>query len=170
MTSTRRHPLPIIIIGVASALEGAFHVAVVRAQSSVPVPLVERARGASQIIVGRVTAVSPVWQVNEFGDRLIISVVRVAVDETLKGNPQSTLDVEVEGGTIGDTTLHVSDEESFVPGDRAVFYLRRSGRGALVPHLRGQGTLKLDRSDRVPNSSLTLDEIRRTVAAARGQR
>jgi hypothetical protein len=35
-----------------------------------------------------------------------------------------------------------------------------------VPHLRGQGLLKLDRSGRVPGSSLTLQEIRRTVAAA----
>jgi hypothetical protein len=39
----------------------------------------------------------------------------------------------------------------------------------LVPHLRGQGTLKLDQASRVPNSSVTLDEIRRTVAAARAQ-
>lgn len=40
----------------------------------------------------------------------------------------------------------------------------------MVPHLRGQGTLKLDRNSRVPNSSLTLDEIRRTVVAARAPR
>jgi hypothetical protein len=39
----------------------------------------------------------------------------------------------------------------------------------LVPHLRGQGTLKLDQASRVPNSSVTLDEIRRTVAAARAR-
>lgn len=143
--------------------------AVLAAQSSVPVPLVERARGASQVVVGRVTGVNPVWQVNEFGDRLIVSVVHVAVDEILKGASPNSVDVEVEGGTIGGLTLHVSDQESFTPGDRAVFYLRRSVRGALVPHLRGQGTLKLDRNSRVPNSSLTLDEIRRTVAAARMQ-
>jgi hypothetical protein len=153
-----------VVLGVASPLA-----AVLVAQSSVPVPLVERARGAAQVVVGRVTAVNPVWQVNDFGDRLIVSVVHVAVDETLKGAAQSTVDVEVEGGTLGGLTLHVSDEESFVAGDRAVFYLRRSLRGALVPHLRGQGTLKLDRNSRVPNSSLTLDEIRRTVTAARMQ-
>jgi hypothetical protein len=139
------------------------------AQEGSPVPLVERARGAEQIILGRVASVSPEWRVNDFGDRLITSVVHVSVDETLKGNSQATVDVEVEGGTIGDLTLHVSDQQSFAPGDRAVFYLARSRRGAMVPHLRGQGTLKLDRASRVPNSSLTLDEIRRTVAAARAQ-
>ncbi len=129
------------------------------------VPLAERARGAERVVVGRVAAVDPVWRVNEFGDRLIVSVVRVAVDQTLKGQTQTAVDVEVEGGTIGGLTLTVSDLATFRAGDRAVFYLRRSPRGAFVPHLRGQGLLKLDRSDRVPGSSLTLDEIRRTVAA-----
>ena len=140
------------------------------AQEGPPVPLVERARGAAQIVVGRVASVSPAWRVNDFGDRLIVSVVRVTVDETLKGDAQAAVDIEVEGGTIGGLTLHVSDEQSFTPGDRAVFYLTRSRRGAIVPHLRGQGTLKLDRTSRVPNSSLTLDEIRRTVAEARAPR
>ena len=37
-------------------------------------------------MVGRVASVAPVWQVNEFGDRLIVSVMRVAVSETL-GSP-----------------------------------------------------------------------------------
>lgn len=139
------------------------------AQDAPPVPLVERARGAEKIILGQVASVSPEWRVNDFGDRLIVSVVRVAVDETLKGGSEASVDVEVEGGTINGLTLNVSDQQSFAPGDRAVFYLARSRRGAMVPHLRGQGALKLDRTSRVPNSSLTLDEIRRTVAAARAQ-
>ena len=134
------------------------------AQEAGPVPLAERARGAERVVVGRVASVSPVWQVNEFGDRLIVSVVRVAVSETLKGQSQATVDVEVEGGTLGGVTLHVSDQTSFVPGERAVFYLVRSARGALVPHLRGQGLLKLDRFDQVTGSSLTLDIIRRETA------
>jgi len=132
-----------------------------------PVPLAERARTAERIVLGRVASVDPVWRVNEFGDRLIISVLRVAVDETLKGQAQTTVDVEVEGGTLDGLTLHVSDQDPLAAGERAVFYLARNARGALVPHLRGQGVLKLDRLNRVPNSSLTLDEIRRTVAAGR---
>jgi hypothetical protein len=131
------------------------------------VPLAARARGAERVVVGRVASVAPVWRVNEFGDRLIVSVLRVAVDETLKGQPQSSVDVEVEGGTLDGLTLRVSDLASFVPGERAVFYLTRNPRGAFVPHLRGQGLLKLDQSDRVPGSALTLQEIRRTVREAR---
>ena len=132
-----------------------------------PVPLSERARGAERVIVGHVTSVNPTWQTNEFGDRLIVSIVTVAIDETLRGPAQSTMDVEVEGGTIGDLTLHVSDLEPVVPGDRAVFYLTRSRRGAFVPHLRGQGLLKLDRSDRVNGTNTTLADIRRAAGQAR---
>ncbi len=133
------------------------------------VPLAERARGAERIVVGRVASVTPEWQVNQFGDRLIVSVVRVTVSETLKGVATPTVDVEVEGGTIGTLTLHVSDQLSFSPGDRATFFVKRSPRGRFVPHLRGQGLIKLDAANRVPGSSLTLDRIRREVAAGRGQ-
>jgi hypothetical protein len=119
------------------------------------------------VVVGRVTAVNPAWRTNEFGDRLIVTVVSVAVDETLRGPTSAAVDVEVEGGTIGDVTLHVSDLEPVAPGDRAVFYLARSRRGAFVPHLRGQGVLKLDRSDRVRNSAVTLADIRRETGRVR---
>jgi hypothetical protein len=156
-----------IVVCLCAGLLGSSRAA--SANQATPVPLAERARVADLIVVGRVTSVEPVWQVNEFGDRLIVSVVRVVVNETLKGQAVPTVDVEVEGGTIGDLTLHVSDETSFSPGERAVFYLKRTARGTLVPHLRGQGLLKLDALDRVPGSSLTLAEIRRQVAAGSAQ-
>jgi hypothetical protein len=139
------------------------------AQDAAPVPLAERARGADLVVVGRVTAVDPAWQVNEFGDRLIVSTVHVAVSETLKGQSQPAVDVDVEGGTIGTITLRVSDQVAFDIGDRAVFFMKRNARGRFVPHLRGQGLLKLDASNRVPGSSLTLETIRREAAAGRGR-
>ena len=164
MPTANRVPI-IVCLGVGllgSALDAS-------ANQATPVPLSERARGADLVVVGRVASVEPVWQVNEFGDRLIVSVVRVVVNETLKGQAIPTVDVEVEGGTIGELTLHVSDGTSFSPGERAVFYLKRTARGTLVPHLRGLGLLKLDAFDRVSGSSLTLAEIRRQVAAGNAQ-
>jgi hypothetical protein len=137
------------------------------ASQETSVALAERGRGADRIVVGRVSSVTPQWHVNEFGDRLIVSTVRVSVEETLKGDAQSAVAVEIEGGTIGGLTLHVSDLTTFVPGDRAVFYLRRNARGAFVPHLRGQGLLKLDTSNRVAGTNLTLAEVRRTIATGR---
>jgi hypothetical protein len=51
-------------------------------------------------------------------------------------------------------------------GERAVFFVRRGARGQFTPHLGGQGILELDPQNHVPNSSLTLDDLRRMT---RGQ-
>ena len=143
---------------VAAASQGLAQVA--------PLPLLDRARSADRVVVGRATSVAPVWQVNEHGDRLIVSIVRVAIEETLKGPTASTIDVEIEGGTIGGLTLHVSDQVPFGPGERGVLYLRRTPRGTFVPHLRGQSLLKVDASNRVEGSALTVADIRRELTAA----
>lgn len=135
------------------------------AADQVPVPIADRARGAERVFAGRVISVSPEWQTTEYGDRLIVSVVRVSVTETMKGEATARTDVDIEGGTIGGLTLRVSDQLTFTPGERAAFFVRRDKRGRFVPHLRGQGTIKLDAAGRVPGTSLTLDEIRREVAA-----
>ena len=128
-------------------------------------PPAARARGAEQVVVGRVSAVTPVWRDNDFGDRLITSIVRVTVDETLKGAQRQSIDVEIEGGTIDGLTLRVSDLDTFAPGDRAVFYLKQNRRGALVPHQRGLGLQKVDAAGRIRGSSVTLDQVRRDVRA-----
>jgi hypothetical protein len=141
-------------------------VAVPSAQGRVP-SLTERARGAERIVVGDVTSATPAWRVTEDGDRLIVTVLRVIAHETLKGAAQSTVDVEVEGGTLNGLTLKVSDLPALVPGDRAVFYLRRAATGSLVPHLRGDGVVRLDRSDRIAGSSLTLNDVRAAAVEAR---
>jgi hypothetical protein len=131
--------------------------------------LAERADGAERVVVGRVNSVTGAWRTNDFGDRLIVSTVRVSVEESLKGDAATTLDVEVEGGTVGNLTLRVSDITPLAPGDRAVFYVRRNARGAFIPHRRGAGLLRLDRSQRVAGSSLTLEDVRRAVRGRQRQ-
>ncbi len=142
---------------------GQFTVVFAMSADHVPVPIGERARGSERVVAGRVTSVMPEWQINDYGDRLIVSVVRVNVTEIMKGEATSTIDVEVEGGTIGSLTLRVSDQLTFTPGERAMFFVRRNRRGRFVPHLRGQGLIQIDAAGRVPGTSLTLDEIRREV-------
>jgi hypothetical protein len=139
------------------------------AQAPAAAQLAERADGAERVVVGRVSGVNGAWRTNDFGDRLIVSTVRVAVEEALKGEAETTLDVEVEGGTVGNLTLRVSDITPLAPGDRAVFYVRRNARGAFIPHRRGAGLLRLDRSQRVAGSSLTLDDVRRAVRGRQRQ-
>ena len=158
-------PVPVLLLCAVSlaSLAGAQSV-----DTPVNVPPGERARGAERVVVGHVETVTPVWRTNDFGDRLIVSVVHVAVEETLKGTVQPAVDVEVEGGTIGTVTLRVSDLDVFAPGDRAVFYLARNRRGGLVPHRRGLGLQKFDRAGRMRGSNQTLEDVRREIRAAVG--
>lgn len=132
--------------------------------------LLERIRGAEHVVVGVVTDVTPVLQENEFGDQLIVSRTTVAVEETLKGPTNlTTVEIEVEGGTIDGLSLAVSDVEPVVFGDRGVFMLMRIGQGNYVPHLRGQGLLTLDASEQVRGEPWSLADVRaaaRAVAAS----
>jgi hypothetical protein len=99
-----------------------------------------------------------------FGDQLILTRALVRVEETLKGPSEETVSVTVEGGTIGDLTLRVSDMPSLRRGERAVFFLRQNPDGH-VPEGRGHGVLKLDGGDRVTDSELTLEDVRRRARA-----
>src|SRR6188472_3556445 len=67
------------------------------------------APGADRVVVAEVTDVTPRFDVNEHGDRLIISRVLLQVEETLKVTASPIVEMDVEGGTIGDLTLKVSD-------------------------------------------------------------
>ena len=128
-----------------------------------------RARGAGRVVVARILDVDAQFQTNRFGDQLIVSNALLEVLETLKGAPAATLRVAVEGGTVGDLTLKVSDMPAIHSGDRAVFFLDDGGNGTHVPHDRGRGVLKLEQTDRVEGSALTLNDIRQQVRSALGQ-
>jgi hypothetical protein len=128
-----------------------------------PVDIPERAKGSETVVVGTVLDVHSSYQSNRFGDQVIVSRAVVLVEETMKGRAVTTVEVDVEGGTVGNVTLQVSDMPSLAAGERAAFFLNRGDKGVHQPHLRGLGILKLDTAGRVPGSSLTLSEIRRKV-------
>jgi len=130
-----------------------------------PLPIEERARGAERVVVATVTDVTSRYERNEFGDELIVSRATLAIEEALKGTTE-TATLEYEGGTVGGVTLHVSSLPALARGERGIFFMARGKHGELRPHLRGQGILKLDRTNHVQGSSLTLDDVRRM---SRGQ-
>jgi len=142
---------------------------VVYAEIGPPSDVPGRAKGAGRVVVARVLDVQARFETNRFGDQLIVSNALLEVLETLKGAPVSTLRVAVEGGTVGDLTLKVSDLPAMRTGDRAVFFLDDDRNGSHVPHDRGRGVLKLDPTDQVEGSTLTLDQVRRQVRGAVGQ-
>jgi hypothetical protein len=124
------------------------------------------AKRADKVVVAVVEDVQSRFAENEFGDRLIVSEVWLRVEETLKGTSQALMTVDVEGGTVGDLTLKVSDLPALKKGDRGVFLLDSTAAGKNKPHARGAGILKLDASDRVTGSSLRLADVRASVRAS----
>jgi hypothetical protein len=131
-----------------------------------PVDIPTRAKGADRVVLATVVDVNATFATTEHGDQIILSQVTLQIDDTLKGPSRDTqLTVDVEGGTVGDLTLGVSDMPSVRHGERAVFFLRVTA-GRHVPHLRGQGIIKLQPDDSVQGTSLTLDAIRSMVRGA----
>src|SRR5204863_9679020 len=128
--------------------------AMVYAEVGPPVDVASRARGAGRVVVARVIDVHAQFETNRFGDQLIVSSALLEVVENLKGAPAATLRVSVEGGTVGDLTLKVSDLPAMHTGDRAVFFLDQAAGDNHVPHLRGRGILKLAASDQIEGSTL----------------
>ncbi len=136
------------------------------AQAIDPPDVVRQARGAKKVIVATAMAVEATFGKNEFGDRLIFSHVTFRVNETMKGVPEASLVVTLEGGTVDGVTLQVSDMPGVTPGERAVLFLDESAAGRHVPHGRGAGVLKLDKDDRIVGSMLTLENVRASVKRA----
>jgi hypothetical protein len=130
-----------------------------------PLDLAARAKGAEKVVVATVGDVHASFTRNKYGDQLIVSRVTLNVVETLKGAKASALALDVEGGTVGDLTLRVSDMPELEPGERAVFFLERSAPDVYVPHPRGLGVLKLDSEDRVRGTRMTLPEVKSILAS-----
>ena len=143
----------LVAVAVSAAVDG----------QSLDTDLAARARGAAQVVVASIEAVQPIYDVNEFGDTLIVSRASVRVQEVLKGDGLSVgqaIELDVEGGTVGDVTLHVSDMPTIASGEDAILFLTRNRRGSFVPYDRGLGILKLDQTGRVLGSTKTLGDLR----------
>ena len=133
-----------------------------------PPDVASRARGAGKVVVARIVDVRAQFETNRFGDQLIVSHAVLEVLETLKGAPETTMTVAVEGGTVGDITLKVSDLPSVHEGDRAVFFLD-AANNRHTPHGRGNGIMKLNANDHVDGTSLSLEDVRQQVRGAASQ-
>ncbi len=141
----------------------------VYAEIGPPTTIAARAQGAGRVVVARVLDVQSRFATNQFGDQLIVSDLVLEVAETLKGPAAPTVNVTVEGGTVGDLTLKVSDLPSFKPGDSGMFFLNAGPNGRLMPHDRGRGLLKVSPAGLIEGSSVTLDAARKEVLSALGK-
>jgi len=141
-------------------------VATLSASLGPPVDIETRTKGASRVVVASIVDVHSTFDVSSHGDQLIVSNARLQVEEILKGPFADVLSLTVEGGTVGDLTMRVSDTPTLKAGERAVFFLDPAASGGYGSHGRGLGILKLDASNRIQGSPLTLADVRRMVRTA----
>jgi hypothetical protein len=152
-----------LALGVGAILSASSNLS---AQHGRRVAVGELAPGAERIVVGSVVRSQAVQQSNDNGDQLIVSQTWVHVDETLKGTPADTLQLDVEGGTLNGITMRVSDMPTLAVGDHVVLFVKRNAAGHYVPHMRGNGILKLGANNVLEDSNVSLDQVRAAVRGA----
>jgi hypothetical protein len=149
----------LLLVGAAAAA--------MSASADPPIDIPSRAKGAGRVVVASITDVQTRFDVSPYGDQLIVSDATLHVEETLKGPHVPSLHVTVEGGTVGDLTLSVSDMPTIEKGERTVVFLTQTPDGDHVPSGRGQGILKLNSANQVEDSNLSLDDVKQMVRDAR---
>jgi hypothetical protein len=82
---------------------------------------------AQTIIRGEIIDVRSDWR-DGARDAPIVTKVTVRVLEALKGSPPPQLVLEFLGGTVGDTTLEVSDMPRFTVGERDFLFVNQTER------------------------------------------
>lgn len=80
---------------------------------------------ATHVLVGKVKNVQSFYDGNEWGDYLIFSRVDVKVEKKLKGKTNDEVSFIVEGGTVEELTLKVSNYPLFEEGEKFKLYLKK---------------------------------------------
>jgi hypothetical protein len=92
----------------------------------VPMTMPELVREADRIVRGQVVDQRS-QRVRTADGELIVTLVTVRVQRTLKGEPRLQLFLEFPGGTVGTESLELPGMAVFEPGDRAVLFLHDRG-------------------------------------------
>ena len=95
---------------------------------------------ASAIVVGRVLGSHP--QASRFG---IETVTTIALEEAIKGNPGSVVEIHTPGGTLDGETRVVPGVPTFVDGERVLLLLYQRDDGAYTISDLGLGTFRFVR-------------------------
>jgi hypothetical protein len=122
--------------------------------------IARRLRHSHRAVVANIVDATPRFERTPHGDVLIVSELFLQVTEVLKGPDAATIRLDVEGGTIGDVTLRVSDLPVVTRGQRAVFLLRDRPEGGLGLSERGAGLLPLAADGNVAGTAVSLGEVR----------
>ena len=123
---------------------------------------------AATIVVAQATATHSYWT-NPGGATwatkgTIVTDVRLAVYEVLKGGARRTMTITVPGGTVGKASMPVEDAPRFVPGLTYVVFLAANGQ--VIAWREGQPQVV---GDRVPALGVSLAGLKADVARRVGR-
>jgi hypothetical protein len=111
----------LLICGVCLIIAGA-----ASATTVIPPSFDDLVSRAEMIFQGKVTDVRSEWT-GEGAQRHIMSYVTLKVEDAIKGNPGSTVTLQMLGGTVGGETMEVSDAPKFKVGDRDILFVENNG-------------------------------------------
>ncbi len=129
-----------------------------RAVSVIPPEFADLVAEATQIVRVRVTEISVRWDPSEQGP-VIHTYVRAETLATLKGTSQSTIEVRLLGGQVGEVSMQVADMPEFEVGRTYILFLAGNHRTfcPLVGVMHGSYPLVVDTTtgmERVARSNL----------------
>lgn len=109
-----------------------------------PMGLERMAELATSVVVGTIEAAEGEWN---YDRTRIHTRFTLAVERVLAGRASDKAHFRVLGGTVGDTTVMVSEMPRFSLGERVVVFLR--GSGGRLPSVVGgpEGKIALDRGE-----------------------
>ena len=90
---------------------------------------------ANKIVLGKVRSSRTYWSDN---GKLILTSHTIQVEETIKGEASSTVEVTTIGGKVGNHMLHVSGMPSFARDESTIVFVENSGAYSTVVGM-GQG-------------------------------
>jgi hypothetical protein len=101
---------------------------------------------SDMVVSGRVTRSWSDWDSHH---KFIWTHYELAVTDSAKGSPGSTVVLSELGGLVGNQELTVAGTTSYAPGDRVVVFLQRMPNGYLRTTGWGQGKYIVDKTGRL---------------------
>jgi len=98
---------------------------------------------SNRIVIGKVRNSKTYWSSN---GKLILTSYTIDVQETLKGQTASTVELTTIGGKIGDLTLHVAGMPVFAKDENAVVFVENTGTYSTVVGL-AQGKFEVSNGE-----------------------
>lgn len=110
------------------------------ATTTIPTDLVDVVSNATLIVRGRVVDTRAFTDV---ANGPVMTAVTITADEVLKGTADTSVTFRVHGGEIGRYRYTVVGSPTFIVGDEAYFFLKRTSAGALWTVGMGAGVYRV---------------------------